>query len=109
VALAYEGTGAMKVLETFRPDVGVFDIGLPGLTGYDLARRAREVLPGIRLIAVTGYGQAGDLEKAQAAGFQAHCAKPVSTSVLLGLISDEGELMQSAPAPGSPDQQGPRT
>ena len=88
VAVAHDGTSALNRLQTFRADVGIFDIGLPGLTGYELARRAREMLPGLRLIAVTGYGQATDVEQAHAAGFDAHCVKPVSTSVLLGLISD---------------------
>jgi signal transduction histidine kinase/ActR/RegA family two-component response regulator len=89
VALASDGMGALKVLATFSPDVGVFDIGLPGITGYELARRAREAVPSIRLIAVTGYGQTSDVDQAMAAGFDAHCAKPVSTSVLLGLVSQQ--------------------
>jgi signal transduction histidine kinase len=89
VAVAHDGTSALNRLQTFRADVGIFDIGLPGLTGYELARRAREVLPGLRLIAVTGYGQAADVDQAHAAGFDAHCVKPVSTAVLLGLISAE--------------------
>ena len=89
VAVAHDGASALKRLQTFRADVGIFDIGLPGLTGYELARRAREMLPGLRLIAVTGYGQAADVDQAHAAGFDAHCVKPVSTSVLLGLISAE--------------------
>ena len=89
VAVAHDGASALNRLQTFRADVGIFDIGLPGLTGYELARRAREMLPGLRLIAVTGYGQAADVDQAHAAGFDAHCVKPVSTSVLLGLISAE--------------------
>jgi CheY-like chemotaxis protein len=89
VAVAHDGESALNRLQTFHADVGIFDIGLPGLTGYELARRAREVLPGLRLIAVTGYGRAADVDHARAAGFDAHCVKPVSTSVLLGLISAE--------------------
>ena len=50
----------------------MLDIGLPGMDGYELARRLREICPDIRLIALTGYGQASDHEAALAAGFDAH-------------------------------------
>jgi len=87
VAVAHDGETALTCLRTFGADVGIFDIGLPGLTGYELARRARALFPGLRLIAVTGYGQPADVDLAHEAGFNAHCVKPVSTSILLGLIS----------------------
>jgi CheY-like chemotaxis protein len=64
----------------------VLDIGLPGMNGYELARRLRASHPGIRLIALTGYGQSWDLEAAAAAGFDAHLAKPIMTNVLLERI-----------------------
>ena len=56
------------------------------MDGYDLARRLRAAYPQIRLIALIGYGRAGDLEAATAAGFDAHCAKPITTAALLELI-----------------------
>ena len=86
VTVAHDGESALNCLRTVAADVGIFDIGLPGLTGYELARRARALSPGLRLIAVTGYGQPADVDLAREAGFDAHCVKPVSTSVLLGLI-----------------------
>ena len=86
--LATAGTGpdAVAVAEQFRPAVGILDIGLPGMDGYALARRLRSSYPAIRLIALTGYGRDGDLDAAAAAGFDAHCAKPITTQVLLDLI-----------------------
>ncbi len=86
VATAGNGSEAMEIAAEFRPDVGVLDIGLPGMNGYELARHLRRADEAIRLIALTGYGRAGDLEAAAAAGFDAHCAKPVTQKVLLALI-----------------------
>ena len=56
------------------------------MDGYELALRLRAIHSGIRLIALTGYGQSGDLEAAAAAGFDAHCAKPVTIAGLLDHI-----------------------
>jgi signal transduction histidine kinase len=86
LAVAANGPDALAIAPGFRPSVGVLDIGLPGMDGYDLARRLRAAYPRIRLIALTGYGRAGDLEAATAAGFDAHCAKPITTAALLDLI-----------------------
>jgi signal transduction histidine kinase len=86
LAVATTGPEALALAPGFRPSVGVLDIGLPGMDGYDLARRLRAAYPRIRLIALTGYGRPGDLEAATAAGFDAHCAKPITTAALLDLI-----------------------
>jgi signal transduction histidine kinase len=86
VVTAGDGKDAIATAAAFDPAVGVLDIGLPGMNGYELARRLRSSHPGIRLIALTGYGQAWDLEAAAAAGFDAHLAKPIMTSVLLDRI-----------------------
>ena len=71
----------------FEPDVAILDIGLPGMNGYEVARRLRTSLQDIRLIALTGYGRSGDLEAATAAGFDAHCAKPIAIAELLEIIN----------------------
>ena len=72
---------------SFQPDVGVLDISAcPVSTGTELARRLRDAHPGIKLIALTGYGQEADRHAARAAGFDAHCAKPVTTMALVELI-----------------------
>ncbi len=86
VAVAGNGPDAIAIAGDFLPDVGVLDIGLPGMSGYELARRLRTSHSRIRLIALTGYSQSGDVDAATAAGFDAHCAKPVKTTALLDHI-----------------------
>jgi two-component system, chemotaxis family, CheB/CheR fusion protein len=56
------------------------------MSSHELARRLRDAHPGIKLIALTGYGQEGDRHAARAAGFDADCAKPVMTMALVDLI-----------------------
>ena len=82
-----EGTEAVAVAATFRPDVAVLDIGLPGIDGYDLARTLRAAQPRLRLIALTGYGQEADAQAALNAGFDAHCTKPLTLEELLEQIA----------------------
>jgi CheY-like chemotaxis protein len=86
LAVANNGADAIARAADFRPEVAVLDIGLPGMDGYELARRLRALYPHIRLIALTGYGQNSNVEAATAAGFDAHCAKPVTTTTLLAHI-----------------------
>jgi signal transduction histidine kinase/CheY-like chemotaxis protein len=70
--------GLTRIIST-RPDAALIDIGLPGFDGYELARRARRTLgDSLRLIAMTGYGQAEDNRRAFEAGFDDHITKPVS-------------------------------
>lgn len=88
VAEAADGNEGLRAAQSDKPDVAVVDIGLPGIDGYELARRLREdpVTCGIRLIAVTGYGQAEDRRRALDAGFDAHLVKPVEPARLLETI-----------------------
>jgi signal transduction histidine kinase/ActR/RegA family two-component response regulator len=67
-------------------EIGILDIGLPGMNGYELAGVLRGRCPGIRLIALTGYGQAADAAAAVRAGFDVHCAKPIRLAALLAAI-----------------------
>jgi CheY-like chemotaxis protein len=71
-------------IRTFAPDLVLLDIGLPGLDGYELARRIRAMpdLAGLKLVALTGYGQPEDRHRAFRAGFDAHVVKPVSMDAL---------------------------
>ncbi|MBA3460862.1 MAG: response regulator [Deltaproteobacteria bacterium] len=78
VRIAHDGPAALTALETFRPVVAILDIGLPVMDGYELAGEVRSRIPEVRLIAVTGYGQASDREKTTRAGFDAHLVKPVT-------------------------------
>jgi signal transduction histidine kinase len=84
----YGGAEALVALPTFDPDMVVLDIGMPVIDGYEVARRLRAGAgrPGIRLIAVTGWGQAQDKARAQAAGFDAHLTKPVDPAQLKALL-----------------------
>jgi signal transduction histidine kinase/ActR/RegA family two-component response regulator len=77
--VAYTGHGALDIGKRERPTVFVLDIGMPDMTGYETARRIRQQAWGrlALLIAVTGWGQEDDKEKARAAGFDEHFTKPV--------------------------------
>jgi signal transduction histidine kinase/ActR/RegA family two-component response regulator len=86
VGVAANGPDAIRTAVELVPDVGVLDLGLPGMSGYELARQLRSTYPSLRLIALTGYGQAADVEAASAAGFDAHCAKPITITSLLAHI-----------------------
>jgi len=85
---AFDGPSALRIASEFQPDVAVLDIGLPVMDGYELAERLRNQpsLRGVRLIAVTGYGQESDRRRSLEAGFQAHLAKPVQIEALVGLV-----------------------
>jgi CheY-like chemotaxis protein len=67
-----------------KPDVALLDIGLPDMDGYELARRIRAQpdLGGIRLVALSGYGQAEDKKRARVAGFDDYLVKPVELPAL---------------------------
>ena len=70
----------------FRPEVCVLDIGLPGMDGYELARRLQASGLRARYVALTGYGQASDRERSAAAGFHVHLTKPVQLDPLLDAL-----------------------
>ncbi|HEY1227637.1 MAG TPA: response regulator [Ramlibacter sp.] len=71
---------------SFRPEVCVLDIGLPGMDGYELARRLQGAGLRARYVALTGYGQASDRERSAAAGFHVHLTKPVQLDPLLDAL-----------------------
>ena len=86
----HTANAALTLLETFRPQVALLDIGLPDLTGYELARRIR-ALPGgdgMLLIAATGWGQASDRELAFEAGFDHHLTKPIDFDRLRAILAE---------------------
>ncbi len=89
VYLAHSGAEAFEVAKRERPDVAVLDIGMPDLNGYEVAERIRHEAWGerIKLIAVTGWGQAEDKRRALAAGFNHHLTKPVDPSQLEALFT----------------------
>lgn len=89
-AAAYNAVEALSMVETFAADIVLLDIGLPDIDGYEVARRMRTADSERRLIAVTGYGQARDVQLALEAGFDAHLTKPVTLNELESLMSQWG-------------------
>lgn len=91
--LAHSGLEALDVARDYQPDLAILDIGLPGIDGYEVARRMRQQ-PGLHrvvLLAMSGYGQPSDFERSHAAGFDHHLVKPVPLAKLL-------EVLASVPA-----------
>jgi signal transduction histidine kinase len=79
---AYSGEAALQQVATFEPQLVLLDIGLPGLDGYEVARRLKADFPKLRVIALSGYGQVEDRQRSAAAGFDAHLVKPVDLDAL---------------------------
>jgi signal transduction histidine kinase/DNA-binding response OmpR family regulator len=102
VALTHDGPSALDVAPDFHPDVVLLDIGLPGMDGYEVARRLREIEPAERatLIALTGYGQGEDRRRSEEAGFHHHLVKPVDPQVL-------GDMIRTARPRPQPSAGGP--
>lgn len=91
VACAHDGLAAIeKAFEQYPLDVILLDIGLPGLSGYEVAQRLRaeERFQQTVFIALTGYGSAGDHLRSREAGFNHHLVKPVEPAVLLKLLAE---------------------
>ncbi|MEP6593150.1 MAG: ATP-binding protein [Acidobacteriota bacterium] len=88
VAVAFDGPSGLEAASRFEPDVALLDLGLPMMDGFELARRLRahRPRPGLRLVAITGYGQVSDRQKSSEAGFDAHLVKPVDVRELHSLI-----------------------
>jgi CheY-like chemotaxis protein len=88
VHVAHDGPAALRDAPGFGPEVAVLDIGLPAMDGYELARalRALPKMRGLRLIAVTGYGQDADRRRTAEAGFDGHLVKPVALRAVDALV-----------------------
>jgi CheY-like chemotaxis protein/anti-sigma regulatory factor (Ser/Thr protein kinase) len=90
VRVAYDPIAALELLSTFSPDAAVLDIGLPQMTGYELAaalRSAPHHFKGL-LVALTGYGEEEDVACAMQAGFDAHLTKPAPAQALLDVLAN---------------------
>jgi CheY-like chemotaxis protein len=88
VHVATDGLEAVEMYASVQPEVVILDIGMPGLSGHEVARRIRD-LPSERpviLIAVTGWGQKADKDRAAESGFDHHFTKPVEPTVLSALL-----------------------
>ena len=89
VSVEYDGTGGLARALRERPEVMLLDIGLPDMDGHELARRLRASpdTANAMLVALTGYGQSEDRERARQAGFDRHLVKPADLSELLGILA----------------------
>ncbi len=87
--VAYSGPAALEAAVEYRPDLVLMDIGLPGMDGYEVARRLRQQpsLRGTMLVAVTGYGQDSDRQRSRQAGFDHHLVKPVNMQALEAILA----------------------
>src|SRR5205823_5113669 len=92
VRMAYNGTEALQAAQDFGPEIVLLDIGLPGMSGYEVAHRLRQLpkLKDIKLVAVTGYGQEDDRRRSSQAGFDEHLTKPVEPQTLQRLVVTNG-------------------
>ena len=93
VVVAYGGAEAVERARTFNPQIILMDLGMPGMDGYETARQIRTETTNdrLRIVAVTGWTAPADRARTQAAGFDAHLAKPVA----FGLLSDMLEELSS--------------
>ena len=88
VKKASEGEAALRILESFRPDLILLDLGLPGMNGYEIAGRIRENkgLNGVKIAALTGWGQEEDRRRTREAGFDYHLVKPADLSSMQKIL-----------------------
>ncbi|HYD62761.1 MAG TPA: response regulator [Noviherbaspirillum sp.] len=84
VSVVYDGLAALHAVDEWQPHIVLLDIGLPGIDGYEVARRVRQSAfgKGVVLVALTGWGQDKDRERASDAGFDLHWVKPVGLDKL---------------------------
>jgi PAS domain S-box-containing protein len=87
--VAYDGLQALRLAREFLPDVVLLDIGMPGLDGYEVARRLRALKSQskVKIVAVTGWGQEADRQRSKEAGFDVHLVKPVDANDLARVLS----------------------
>jgi CheY-like chemotaxis protein len=88
VAMAHGGIEAVDATASFRPDIVLLDLGLPGIDGYEVARQIRgtPLGKGALLVALTGWGRNEDRQRTASAGFDAHIVKPIDYEQLTQLI-----------------------
>jgi CheY-like chemotaxis protein len=96
ISTARDGAEGLAMILEKRPQIGLLDIGLPRMNGYDLAAEIRKQMgPSIKLVAMSGYGQAEDVRRAEAAGFDRHLTKPVDPQRLAAALRELGMAPQA--------------
>jgi PAS domain S-box-containing protein len=98
VKTAYDGATALEIAIHFRPNVVLLDIGLPGIDGFEVAKRLRQQpdLAGVVLVAVTGYGQITDKWRSQEAGFNHHLVKPADFGKVRQILANIAARSQAS-------------
>jgi CheY-like chemotaxis protein len=88
VKIAFDGVSALAAAQSFKPDMILSDLGLPGMDGYELASRLRQepAFGRVVLVALSGYGREEDRQRSLQAGFDHHQAKPLDVAWLYGLV-----------------------
>jgi PAS domain S-box-containing protein len=102
VRVVYNGPDALEALASYKPDLVLLDIGMPGMDGHEVARRIRQrpEFQDVTLIALTGWGQEEDRRRSQTAGFDYHLIKPADMSALQTLlVTLEGDARGSRSEP----------
>ena len=96
VRIAQDGPAALRILDSFVPDLALLDIGLPVMDGYELARQIleRNELQNMSLVCVSGYGQEADRDRARDSGFVAHLIKPVDPDRLIAVVEELTEPVE---------------
>ncbi len=104
VRTAFSGPDALALATEFVPDVVFLDIGLPVMSGYEVAQQLRRLEPTQRslLVALTGWGAPEHVARARAAGFDVHMTKPVDTTEVERLLADPDAARRPPPPPDSP-------
>jgi signal transduction histidine kinase len=85
-SVAFHGAEALQCVDGARPDAVLLDLGMPGMDGYEVARRIRARHPEVKLVALTGWSQADDIKRTRAAGFCEHLSKPVDPVALTTVL-----------------------
>ena len=104
VQVAHDGPSALALAADFEPEVVILDIGMPGMDGYEVARRfrARPESQQTRLLALSGWGQEKDRERSRAAGFEHHLVKPVDLDSSAGFCPDLPVMGRAKPTSWRP-------
>ncbi|HXF80028.1 MAG TPA: response regulator [Usitatibacter sp.] len=96
VRIAYDGLQALEAAGDFDPEIVLLDIGMPKMSGYEVAKRLRAARgDSVLIVAITGWGQEEDRRRAREAGFDHHFTKPVDYEALLELIEGEAPAQAS--------------
>jgi CheY-like chemotaxis protein len=101
--IAHDGAAALSVAADYRPDVVLLDLAMPGMDGYEVARRLRRCGEGALLVSVSGYGQDDDLRRAAEAGCDLQWVKPTDPDILRDLLASRRPAVR-APWRGGADE-----